>query len=125
MKIKIKSFWPAIAWMILSTIAFCLPGSALPKNDWLGKIQLDKWIHIGIFSIMLVLWCSPFLYRSAQKPLIKLFAEMAVTLFAYGVLMEFVQHFFVSNRSFDWGDIVADAIGCLIGFFFMRMQWKK
>ena len=111
--------------MILSTIAFCLPGSVLPKNDWLGEIQIDKWIHVGLFSIMVVLWCFPFLYRSVQRPVIKLFAEIAVVFFTYGVLMELVQHFLVPRRSFDWGDIAADAVGCLFGFFFMRKQWKK
>jgi VanZ family protein len=59
-----------------------------------------------------------------HKPLTRLFAGITITFFGYGVLMEFVQHFFVSNRSFDLGDIGADAVGCLIGFFLSRKQWK-
>jgi len=124
MKIKIKSYWPAIVWMILSTVAFCLPGSVLPKDNWLGKINADKWIHIGIFTIMVFLWCVPLLHRSAQKPLIRLFILITFALFGFGVLIELVQHFFISNRSFDWGDIGADTVGCLIGFFFSQRQWK-
>lgn len=125
MKITIKSFWPAIAWSILSTVAFFIPGKALPGNDWLGKIHFDKFVHIGIFSVMIILWCLPLLHRTTQKPIPKLVALISMAFFSYGVLVELMQHFFVSNRSFDIGDIGADAVGCLIGFLYMRNQWKR
>jgi len=124
MKIIVKSFWPAVVWLIISTVAFCIPGSALPKNDWFGQIHFDKFIHIGIFTVMVFLWCVPFLNRPLQKPFVKILAGVTIGFFCYGVLIEFVQHYFVLNRSFDLGDIGADAVGCLIGFFFSRRQWK-
>lgn len=43
----------------------------------------------------------------------------------YGIAMEFIQQYFVVNRSFDTGDIVADAIGCLIGYGFSWKYIKK
>ncbi len=126
MRITIKSFWPAIIWLIFSSIAFCLPGSALPKNDWFQIVQLDKWIHVGLFSVMIFLWCVPLFHRSHMNlSLTKLFLWIAIAFFCYGIAMEFIQHFFVSNRSFDMGDIAADAAGCLIGLFFVRWQWKQ
>jgi hypothetical protein len=124
MKIKIKSYWPAIAWMILSTIAFFIPGKALPNDKWLDKIQADKWIHIGIFAGMVFLWSVPLLYRPLQKSFIRLLVLITSAFFGYGVLIELMQHFFISNRSFGWSDIGADAVGCLIGFFLARRQWK-
>jgi VanZ family protein len=110
--------------MILSTVAFCLPGNAFPKNDWLGDIHFDKMVHIGILSIMVFLWCLPLINRPSQKRAVKIFVGIAIGFFCYGVLMEFVQHFFISNRSFDWGDIGADAAGCLVGFFLSKRQLK-
>ena len=124
MKIIVKSFWPAIAWLILSTIAFCLPGSVLPKDEWLERIYADKWTHIGLFAVIVFLWCAPLINRPVQKSLPKLFAGIAIVFFGYGVLMEFVQHFFILNRSFDLGDIGADAIGCFVGYFLSKRQWK-
>jgi hypothetical protein len=120
--VKIKSFWPARVWLILSTIALCLPGKALPSKDWFTIVQLDKWIHVGLFSVMIVLWCLPFLGRRSPQQVGNLFAFISVVWLAYGVAMEFVQHYFISNRSFDTGDIAADAIGCLIGFLFVKKQ---
>ena len=125
MKITIKSFWPAIIWLILSSIAFCLPGSALPKNDWFQIVQFDKWVHVGLFSVMIFLWCLPLFHRPALRlTLTRLFIWISIAFFSYGILMEFIQHFFISNRSFDIGDIAADAAGCLIGFFFVRWQQR-
>jgi uncharacterized protein YneF (UPF0154 family) len=39
--------------------------------------------------------------------------------------MEFIQKDFLTNRSFDLWDIVADGIGCFIGYFFFMKQLKK
>lgn len=126
MKITIKSFWPAIVWFILSSIAFCLPGQALPNEDWFGIIQLDKWIHLGLFLVMVFFWCLPFFHRPAvQSSLPKLFIWIAIGFFGYGVIMELIQHFFIPHRSFDVGDIAADAVGCLIGLFFVWKQWRS
>ena len=125
MRISIKSFWPAIIWLILSSIAFILPGSALPKNDWFAIVQLDKWIHVGLFSVMIFLWCLPIFHKSTiPLTLTKLFIGISIAFFSYGIIMEFIQHFFISNRSFDIGDIAADAVGCLVGFFFVKRQQR-
>jgi hypothetical protein len=126
MKITIKSFWPAIVWFILSTTAFCLPGQALPTEDWFAVIQLDKWIHVGLFTVMIFLWCVPLFHRShINLSLTKLFLLIAIAFFGYGIVMELIQHFFIPNRAFDFGDIAADALGCLLGLFFVRWQWKR
>jgi VanZ family protein len=34
----------------------------------------------------------------------------------YGIAIEFIQRNFVPHRSFDFFDIVADAVGCVVGF---------
>ena len=125
-KISIRSFWPGIVWFILSTIAFCLPGSTLPKSEWFAVIQLDKWIHVGIFSVMIFLWCLPLFHKAIIQPnLTKLLIWISMAFLSYGILMEFVQHFFIPNRSFDMGDIAADAAGCLVGFLLVRRQQRS
>jgi VanZ family protein len=117
------SFIYALFWLILSTVLLTLPGSAFPKENWLSKIWFDKWVHIGMFSIMVVLWCwFAFEIAGKKKRLLPFFIFIAFVFAGYGVVMEFVQQNFVSNRSFDTGDIIADAVGCIAGFLFSR--WK-
>jgi hypothetical protein len=39
--------------------------------------------------------------------------------------MEFVQKYFINNRSFDEGDIIADAAGCTLGVLFSLKRYIK
>jgi VanZ family protein len=39
--------------------------------------------------------------------------------------MEFVQKYFVSNRSFDIGDILADGVGSFLGSAFSIRKYIK
>ena len=116
---------PAIFWLIISTILLTLPGSAMPKEDWLDKIWIDKWAHIGMFFMMVFLWFRgiPKHRNTKIKPTIILVTAAA---FLYGTGMEFVQKYFIVNRSFDMLDISADAAGCGLGMLFcLRSSLKK
>ncbi|MES1218090.1 MAG: VanZ family protein, partial [Bacteroidota bacterium] len=50
-------------------------------------------------------------YKSMQQ----LFVWVALGSGVYGVIMEYVQKYFIPNRSFDIGDILADTIGSIAG----------
>jgi VanZ family protein len=120
------SFIPAISWFILSTVLLTLPGSSFPKEDWLGKIWFDKWVHIGMFSLMTFLWCRVLLHRGKEPgTLKKAFILTGIVVLLYGVGMEFVQKFFIPNRSFDLGDIAADAAGSALGLLFSLRRYIK
>ncbi len=118
------SLIPAIAWLIISTILLTLPGSTFPKEDWLSKIWFDKWVHIGLFGLMVFLWCWAFI-KINKKDLKNIFLTIAIIFLFYGIAMEFVQKYFIANRSFDVGDIIADAIGCVAGYFYCVRRYIK
>ncbi|MDP4263926.1 MAG: VanZ family protein [Bacteroidota bacterium] len=128
MKKSSLSLTPAIGWFIVSTILLTLPGSDIPQEDWLDKIWFDKWVHIGMFAIMTVLWCRSWhslkTNISPQK-LRRSFIIIGIIWIAYGIGMEFVQKYFIPNRSFDIGDMVADAAGCVAGFLFSTRRYIK
>jgi VanZ family protein len=117
------SIWPPLAWFIFITILLCLPGSALPEENWFDKIWLDKWIHIGLFSIMVILWCRVYSIKPGKK--IRFFLYISLSCFLYGIMMEFAQKYLIPNRSFDLGDIAADGVGCAIGFLFATRVYIK
>ncbi len=121
MKKNFLFFIPAIFWLIISTILLTLPGSSFPKEDWLSKIWFDKWVHIGMFALMTFLWSWAF-YKSDKTEKVKPFIVVATVSLIYGIGMEYVQKYFIVNRAFDMGDIIADAIGCVIGLLFV---WKR
>ena len=112
--------------MILTTVLLTLPGSSLPTEDWLSKIWFDKWVHIGLFALMVILWSWPLIKRlKAGGNLKNLLIQIACSGLVYGIGMEFIQKFFIRDRSFDVGDIVADAAGCLLGALFSWGRYIK
>ena len=126
MRLSLRSFWPGIIWFLLSCVAFFLPGSALPDNDWFGKISLDKIIHVGLFAVMVLLWCIPLFQKPAfvsRIPLLLILIPFAF--FGYSILVEVIQHFFIPGRSFDLVDILADGLGCVAGFIFVKRHQRS
>jgi VanZ like family len=118
----------AIGWFIISIILLTIPGTAFPKEDWLDKIWFDKWVHIGMFSILTWLWCRYwhlFKMPEAAATFRKLFILIGLICLGYGIVMEFVQKNYIPHRSFDFGDIVADAVGCAIGTIFSTRWYIK
>ncbi|MFM2338649.1 MAG: hypothetical protein RL115_1842 [Bacteroidota bacterium] len=100
----------AVGYCIIVTYLLTLPGSQFPKITWLDKIPLfDKWVHIGLFTILTFLWCRVVKRESA-------FLAVAGMSLLYGIIIEFIQHYFIPYRGFEGWDVLADAVGCAIGF---------
>lgn len=126
MKNSVRFFLPVTAWLIISTILLTLPGSAFPEENFLDKIWFDKWVHVGMFALMTFLLCQALYKRNIKTTeLTSAFLLAAGACLAYGILMEFVQKYWVSNRSFDFGDIVADGIGAAAGGIFSYKRYIK
>jgi VanZ family protein len=118
---------PAIAWIIVCTILLTLPASAFPSDTWYSKIPMfDKWVHIGLFSILAFLFCwGIFKKEIIESKWRNQFIYTGIICLLYGIAMEFVQRYFIPNRSFDIGDIVADGVGAFGGVFFSIWRYIK
>jgi VanZ family protein len=126
---KLKRFLlyilPLFAWFTICTVLFTLPGSSLPKEDWLDKIYIDKWVHIGLFTILSFLGCRLIAATAPAAKWMRYFLMCGITCLAYGVAIEFIQKYFVPMRSFDVGDITADGFGSLIGTLYCIRRYIK
>ena len=116
----LKSKWLAIGWFVLMCVLFFLPGSAFPKVTWLSNLHIDKWVHTGLFAVLVFLWLSAFNINLPQKAWI-----VILLVITYGFLVEVIQKKWVSNRSFDMYDIVADTVGGIIGLAVWLAIYKK
>jgi VanZ family protein len=108
-------FIPAIGWFFITLVLLCLPGSSIPKYPWLAVVHADKWIHIAMFFILCFLFTWPF--SASAVPYIqrkKWFVIILLSGITYGIIMEFVQKYWIAGRSFELMDIAADSTGCLI-----------
>ena len=123
MKPSFPFFIPAIIWFLLSFYLLTLPGTAFPTRDWFNTLQVDKWVHILLFGVLVMLFYHPFKPNWKTKSFKSIAVLMAIAALAYGVAMEFVQKKYIPYRSFDEWDIVADGIGSFLPLAIMR--WKK
>ena len=123
MKFTIKSFWPAILFLIVATVLFCLPGEEFPEKSWFELIYLDKWVHVGLFAVLVLLWSLPMSHRvKDQSRLRNVLIWIMLSFICYGIIIEVIQGRYIPNRTFGVDDMVADAIGCGVGFFFAKRQ---
>ena len=68
--------------------------------------------------MLVVLWCRFYSARKSKEANTrKNFLQIMILGIVYGIAMELVQKYFIPLRSFDLGDITADAIGCFAGYF--------
>lgn len=120
--ISVIKFIPAIVWFILAAILLTLPGSAFPQEAWMNQIIFfDKIVHIGLFSVLVFLFFIPFIKPAFPLPKKrKILLGIILSAFAFGVGMEFVQKYWVINRSFDIYDILADGIGSILPLIFFK-----
>jgi len=116
----------AIIWFLVITILLCIPGTKLPKITWEDKIWFDKWIHVFLFMVLVILWSKAYSSKkNIRVNLRKLFFQIMVLCLLYGILMELVQNYFIPFRSFDLFDIIADGVGCAIGYFISIKRFVK
>lgn len=76
-----------------------------------------------MFGIMALSCCWAFYKNKLLAGRLKTqFIWIGIACLLYGLLMEFVQKYWVPYRSFDPGDVVADGVGAAGGVWY---SWKK
>jgi len=112
---RIRSFVPAILWFIISFILLTLPGDELPTGFFSRIPYFDKFVHLTMFLLLTGLFCYPFVKQEAVTGKLDIYLRITFYAIAYGIIMEFVQKYFVRNRSFDVVDILFDTAGSFTG----------
>jgi VanZ family protein len=87
---------------------------------------IDKWIHIGLFLVLVFFWSWAFSGKQIGKGKQKtIFFKITLLSLIYGIIMEIVQRYFIPFRSFNYGDIAANGVGCFIGYIIAIRKYIK
>ncbi|HEV7380306.1 MAG TPA: VanZ family protein [Dyadobacter sp.] len=105
-KLFTETKWMAWLWTLCILVACTIPGKSIPSAPVIG---FDKLVHAGLFGVWIVLW----LMATRRNAL--LYVVIGV---AYGIGLEFYQQLLPFDRTFDWWDALADAVGVLLGYYF-------
>ncbi|MBL7698446.1 MAG: VanZ family protein [Chitinophagaceae bacterium] len=114
-------FFP-LAFTILTIVLLCLPGSMVPGTGIFSIKNLDKIVHVFLFGMNVLFWGWHFWASGREaKSLRIIFITATILVSLLGILMEYVQMYFIPNRSFDGYDILADIVGAVLaGLWLLR-----
>ena len=118
MKKKLRyALWPAVLWSAIIFILLIIPGQDFPTGP---KIPFaDKIIHVFLFGVQVFLWCR-YIDRTDTVKVLWIFLLTLLISCIYGIAMEYVQKYWIANRGFETGDILADITGSVIGWLIYR-----
>lgn len=125
MHLSNRSLWIygvlAFLWAIVIYMLSTMPGSQLPKIEWL--MTPDKFGHAAVYGIFTFFLCKAglFYFESALKS--NFFAAGIAIL--YGITMEIIQFSFFPGRYFEYSDIVANIIGVLLTLWIIKLFFNK
>lgn len=119
---------PAILWGIVILVLCAFPGGNLPRVSFNFIIPLDKLVHtilFGVFCFLLILGNAK-QYTFTVLRNYPILISVVISIF-YGILIELLQEYVFTERSFEWMDVIADSSGSLIGtliyyLLFLRKQ---
>jgi VanZ family protein len=125
-----KEFLPALIWALFIFVLCAIPGNKIPEITFWHWLRWDKLVHLFLFGAL-----SLFLLGAnseiKKRPLwFKEYCLWIVLAIIYGGVIEIMQATLFLQRSGDWRDAMANAIGAISGgYFFSRkkspVSWFK
>jgi VanZ family protein len=116
----LKAWIPAAAWAAAIFVLSSFPGSAYPASD---VPAADKIVHVFLYAPLAALAVLGLRRTIALGAAAAAVAGLLATSL-YGLSDEFHQSF-VPGRNSDWHDLVADALGALLGALVMTAILRR
>jgi len=114
-----------LSWALLILVLSFLPASSFPEDKIEG---LDKAVHAFLYCTLTFLLIIGFKKQKSFLHLKNHPIVFSVVLgVLYGAMIEVLQGTIIVNRSMELADIIANAIGCILGviIFFFYGKWRR
>jgi len=108
----------ALVGQVIATLAMLWPNLELSDVD---VLIWDKWVHFLVFTILYLLWAWAL---GSKGPRLKWTLKLVFGLLIYGIIIEFIQHYWYVSRKGDLMDVMANASGIFIGFLVLQLKSK-
>lgn len=111
--------------VILILVIWYLSLFTPPKTELANVRFIDKWAHLLMYgSLVFVLWMEDWRVRKAS-PSMPCALALYIGPVAMSGLIELAQAYCTTDRSGDWLDLAANAIGALAGIVLSGMLTRK
>ncbi len=106
---------------MLIFVLCAIPGRDLPHISFLEILEFDKWVHAGVFFVLVVLLIRGFSLQTTYDLFKRFPGAIAFVLSVlYGGMLELMQEAFFSDRTADILDFVANSFGCILGLLLFK-----
>jgi VanZ family protein len=117
MNLIFKYYGPAIVWAFFILVICNIPMGKVASSPMFFE-GFDKLVHMGLFAVLSILYCSGSLRKWRTRNLrIQIAVKNTIVLISYGALIEVLQQYIFTWRSADGNDLFADAVGACLGIF--------
>lgn len=104
-------------WALVILILCGIPGRDIPHISFLELLSFDKFVHAGIFYVLVLLAIRGLKLQYRFAKLQRRPERYAVpTAILYGGLLEIMQGTLFSERSADVFDFIANGFGCILAW---------
>ena len=102
-----------LAWSIVLCIIILslLPGSSLPKYNWMNILAIDKIWHFLFYGSAAWSFMKYYTMRNQFMDLV----FVGISLLLLGIMLECLQYLMRQGRNFDLFDILANGVGVFCG----------
>jgi VanZ family protein len=119
-----------LVWAAFIFVLHAIPGYDLPHISWLELLSFDKFVHVLLFFVFIILLARGFI-RQDKFDILRSFPRICASLcsVSYGAVLELFQDLIFEQRTMDIYDFAADTLGCVLGMIFYmpvnRWKWLK
>ncbi|MFA9214294.1 MAG: VanZ family protein [Candidatus Methylacidiphilales bacterium] len=121
----LKTYKFAYLWAIIVTGLCGTNGSNLPHFEFSSLIRIDKVAHLLLFGTETYLIAIAYRKTNLSATNFQIILPAFLIGTGFGILIEILQATVFTNRSFDYLDMVANTLGCLIAWLLLSLKFKK
>jgi len=121
----LKTYKFAYLWAIIVTGLCGTNGSNLPHFEFSSLIRIDKVAHLLLFGTETYLIAIAARKVNQVKTNFQIIFPAFLIGTGFGILIEILQATVFTNRTFDYLDMVANTLGCLIAWLLLSLKFKK
>ncbi|MBJ7428629.1 MAG: VanZ family protein [Bacteroidia bacterium] len=121
----LKTYKFAYLWAIIVTGLCGTNGSNLPHFEFSSLIRIDKVAHLLLFGTETYLIAIAARKVNQVKTNFQIIFPAFLIGTGFGILIEILQATVFTNRTFDYLDMVANTLGCLIAWLLLSLNFKK
>ncbi|MCC6837344.1 MAG: VanZ family protein [Bacteroidia bacterium] len=116
----------AMLWALFILVLCGIPGRDIPHISFLELLSFDKFVHAGVFFVLLLLLIRGSVLQTRFHFLSRhSFLLSGSFCVLYGGVLELMQEVVFEERSADLYDFIANSFGVLMGLIFYRKIEQK